>query len=66
MECLEKDVDIKDLKEQILSLSGLVRQLQIQKAELNHRDKSQVSIFGPDVMLYLYLGIDGYILIKPK
>uniref|UniRef100_A0A2N9FKT1 Tesmin/TSO1-like CXC domain-containing protein n=1 Tax=Fagus sylvatica TaxID=28930 RepID=A0A2N9FKT1_FAGSY len=47
VECLEKDVDIKDLKEQILSLSGLVRQLQIQKAELNHRDKSQDDLGQP-------------------
>ncbi|KAK4571936.1 hypothetical protein RGQ29_030364 [Quercus rubra] len=47
VDCLEQDEDIKDLKEQIVSLSGLVRQLQIQKAEFVHREKSQDNLGQP-------------------
>ena len=36
-------------------VTGLVRQLQIQKAKLNHRDKPQVSAFGPDVLYIFFL-----------
>uniref|UniRef100_F6H136 Kinesin motor domain-containing protein n=1 Tax=Vitis vinifera TaxID=29760 RepID=F6H136_VITVI len=37
----EKDSEIRDLKEKVVKLSGLVRQLEIQKAELLHREKLQ-------------------------
>lgn len=58
---LEKDVDMKDLKEQVASLSDLLRQLQVQKAALIHNDKSQVSVFGCCVLLFLYAGAGNYI-----
>jgi len=39
----EKDSEIRDLKEKIVRLSSYVRQLEMQKAELIHQVKSQVS-----------------------
>ncbi|XP_062164837.1 kinesin-like protein KIN-4C [Alnus glutinosa] len=51
VDCLEKDLDIKDLKEQVVSLSGLLAQLKIQKAELNHRDKLQDDLSQPSFSL---------------
>ncbi|XP_062098284.1 kinesin-like protein KIN-4C isoform X2 [Humulus lupulus] len=39
---LEKGFDINELKEEVVSISGLFRQLRLQKAELD-QDKSQVS-----------------------
>lgn len=62
VDCFEKDVDMEDLKEQVFYLSGLVRQLHIQKAELSHRGKSQVHAFGCGVILFVYLGIGSCIL----
>lgn len=41
---LENDSDIKELKEQVASLSCLVRQLRTQKSEPDHENKSQVRI----------------------
>ena len=38
----EEDVDIKELKEQVVSLSSLLRQLQTQKSESGQMYKSQV------------------------
>ncbi|KAF3447246.1 hypothetical protein FNV43_RR12426 [Rhamnella rubrinervis] len=38
---LEEDVDIKELKEQVVSLSNLLRQLQMQKSESGQGNKSQ-------------------------
>lgn len=65
VDCLEKDLDIKDLKEQVVSLSGLLAQLKIQKAELNHRDKLQVSAFGCGVIFFLHPRIEN-ILTEPE
>ena len=41
--CRLKDSEIRDLNEQVVELSGLVRQLEMEKAEFIHREKSQVS-----------------------
>lgn len=41
---LEKGFDMKELKEEVVSLSGLFRQLRLQKAELDQGNKSQVSV----------------------
>ena len=43
VDSLDKDLDIKDLKEQVVSLSGLLRQLRLQKDEFDSGNKSQVS-----------------------
>ena len=43
VDSLDKDLDIKDLKEQVVSLSGLLRQLRLQKDEFDGGNKSQVS-----------------------
>ncbi|KAG6648723.1 kinesin-like protein KIN-4C [Carya illinoinensis] len=51
VDCFEKDVDMEDLKEQVFYLSGLVRQLHIQKAELSHRGKSQDVLGQPSFTL---------------
>ncbi|KAK7282894.1 hypothetical protein RIF29_12001 [Crotalaria pallida] len=40
-ESLEKDLDIQDLKEQVKGLSGLLRELQLQKEKLDSKDKKQ-------------------------
>jgi hypothetical protein len=42
----EKDLEIRDLKEKEVKLSSYVRQLEMQKTELIHQVKSQVSAFG--------------------
>lgn len=49
VDCLEKDLGIKDLKEQFVSLSSLVGQLRLNKAEIDHGNKSQVSALRLDV-----------------
>lgn len=40
----EKDSQIRDLKEKIVNLSSLLRKSEMQKAELVHQVKSQVSV----------------------
>lgn len=42
-DCREKDVLIRDLKEKIVKFSSFVRYLEIQKADLAHQVKAQVS-----------------------
>lgn len=42
--CREKDMEIKDLKEKVVGLSCSLRQLEMQRAELIHQLKLQVSI----------------------
>lgn len=44
--CREKDNEIRDLKEKIVSLSCALRQIEMQKTELLHQVKLQVSMFG--------------------
>lgn len=41
--CREKDAEIRDLKEKVVKLSSLARQLEIQKADLVHQVKVMVS-----------------------
>ena len=40
---VERDLQIRDLKEKDVSLSSLLRKSEMQKAELIHQVKSQVS-----------------------
>lgn len=42
-DCREKDSEIRDLNKMVVELSGLVRQLEMEKAEFIHKEKSQVS-----------------------
>ncbi|KAJ9674016.1 hypothetical protein PVL29_023520 [Vitis rotundifolia] len=42
-DCREKDSEIRDLNKMVVELSGLVRQLEMEKAEFIHREKSQGS-----------------------
>ncbi|KAM1392078.1 hypothetical protein ACFX2I_019710 [Malus domestica] len=44
VDCLEKDLGITDLKEQFVSLSSLVGQLRLNKAELDIGNKSQGTV----------------------
>ncbi|XVE55606.1 hypothetical protein DITRI_Ditri03aG0172400 [Diplodiscus trichospermus] len=39
VDCREKDAEIRDLKEKVVKLSGLARQLEVQKADLIHQVK---------------------------
>lgn len=41
VDCKQKDMDIKNLKEQLIKLNNVVSQLEMQKAELMHREKPQ-------------------------
>ena len=41
--CREKDSEIEDLNKMVVEFSGLLRHLEMEKAEFNCRDKSQVS-----------------------
>lgn len=43
--CREKDAEIRDLKEKVVKLSSLARQLEVQKADLVHQLKVKVSNF---------------------
>ncbi|RVW65557.1 Kinesin-like protein KIN-4C [Vitis vinifera] len=40
-DCREKDSEIRDLNKMVVELSGLVRQLEMEKAEFIHKEKSQ-------------------------
>ncbi|RVW56302.1 Kinesin-like protein KIN-4C [Vitis vinifera] len=42
-DCREKDSEIRDLNKMVVELSGLVRQLEMEKAEFIHKEKSQGS-----------------------
>lgn len=55
VECREKDTIIRDLKEKIVKLGGFARHLEMQKAELIHQVKSQVSS-----MLFLFSNDMGH------
>lgn len=44
VDCREKDSEIRDLKEKVVKLSSLARHFEMQKAELIHQVKSQVSL----------------------
>ena len=43
VDCREKDTEIRDLKEKVVKLTGMARHLEMQKAELFHQVKLQVS-----------------------
>lgn len=43
--CTEKVSEIKDLNKMVVELSGLVRQLEMEKEEFICREKSQVSSY---------------------
>ncbi|KAK9178464.1 hypothetical protein WN943_027655 [Citrus x changshan-huyou] len=45
VECREKAAEIRDLKEKVVRVSSLARQLESQKGELIHQLKLQVSAF---------------------
>lgn len=44
--CKDKDMEIRDLKEKVVRLSCSLRQMEMQKAELIHQVKLQVSMFS--------------------
>lgn len=45
VDCREKDVEIQDLKEKVVKLTTVIRQMEMQKAELVQQVKTQVSDF---------------------
>lgn len=51
--CREKDAEIRDLKEKVVKLSSLARQLEVQKADLVHQLKVMVSNLLSEFKLYL-------------
>lgn len=42
----EKDLEIRDLKEKVVSLSSLLRKSEMQRAELIHQVEFQISLYG--------------------
>ena len=52
--CREKDSEIRDLKEKVVTLTSYLRKSEIQKAELLHQVKSQVSFWLTDSPYYRF------------
>jgi hypothetical protein len=59
VDSFEKDLDITDLKAQVVSLSSMVEQLRLHKAELDHA-KPQVSGVGFGPMLFNNLNFNSF------
>lgn len=62
--CREKESENRDLKEKVVKLGALARHLEMQKAELIHQMKLQVSFFFPLNMYWCFLNFNFAICVE--